>query len=383
MKNQKQFTPKTTCSELRIASISDIHLGHPRNNALYIVKNLFDAFPDNVETGKLNIILIAGDLYDRALMLNDESISEIDSWFVYILRLCVKYDIMLVVLEGTPSHDRGQPKRIRDLNKIANINANMIYVNELSIVYINKFDINVLFVPDECRPTTDLILEDVMDLMREHKLDKVDYAFMHGTFDYQVPAVAKCPKHNSNIYLNIVDKLIFIGHDHTRSSKDRIFAQGSFDRNTHGDEIPKGHYRAVVRSGKDFNVTFVENKNARSFVTIDVSELNIESTILAVDELVHKLNNGSFIRVKASKGHSILGSMLMLERKWPLINWSKLEVVEDVEKRELDKIDVTVYQPVTITSKNIVELFLTKALNMNNVDDEIILMAEKKLVELK
>ena len=383
MKNQKPYTPKTIYSELRIASISDIHLGHPKNNALYIVKNLYKAFPDNAETGKLSIILFAGDVYDRALMLNDDAVCEIDAWFVYMLRLCLKYNIMLVVLEGTPSHDRGQPKRIVDLNTVTGINANVLYANTLSIVHIDKFNINVLMVPDECCPTTEQTLSSVMQLMQESGLSKVDYAFMHGSFDYQVPAIAKSPKHSSSAYLNIVDKLIFIGHEHNKSSYSRIYAQGSFDRNSHGDEVPKGHYRAVVRSAQDYRVAFVENKKARTFKTIDVRSLDIHGTMLEIESLVQQVDNYSFIRVKANKGHPILGSMLTLEKKWPLINWSKLEVIEDVEKQELDKIDVRIYQPITITPKNIIELFLSKALNSPDANDEIISIAEKKLIELK
>lgn len=372
-----------TSFELRIASVSDIHLGHPKNRAEYIVNNLFQAFPNNVTTGQLDIILIAGDLFDRALMLTNDDVLKIDEFIIHLLRVCKKYDIMLIILEGTPSHDRHQPARIPFLNNATGINANVLYVDELSIKYIDKFNIHVLFVPDECRPTTDKILEDTYALLKEHQLTKVDYAFMHGSFDYQVPAVAKCPKHDSKAYLDIVDKLIFIGHEHTRSNHERIYAQGSFDRLTHGDEVPKGHYRATVRSREDYHIEFIVNHNARTFITIDVSDLDIDESMKKIESMVSKLNHFSFVRIKANKGHPILSSILLLEKEWNTFHWSKMEVDTETTLKEIETIDLTVYTPITITNSNIVDLFLTRVNKQDNLDLEIVTIAEKKLRELK
>ena len=58
-------------TELNIACISDIHLGNKRNNARNIIKNLYAAFPDNSKTGELDIIFIAGDVFDSLFSLSD------------------------------------------------------------------------------------------------------------------------------------------------------------------------------------------------------------------------------------------------------------------------------------------------------------------------
>lgn len=382
---QRLNTQRTTSFDLNIASLSDVHLGHPKNRAPYIIENLYRAFPDDEETAKLDIISIAGDLFDKALMLNDDDVLAIDRWMIHFLRLCKKHNITLIVLRGTPSHDLDQPKRIKVLNEIIGIGADLIYVDDLSIIEIPRFGINALFVPDECRPTTAKILEDILDLMRERNLSQVDFAFMHGTFDLQVPAVARCPKHDSKTYLSLVKNIIFIGHEHTMFVHERIHAHGSFDRLSHGDEIPKGHFRVRVSPRGDYESVFVENKNARVFKTVDVSGLDTEQAMSLLQKVVAEIPLWSFVRVKAPKGHPILSSMLTVERTWNATYWSKLEIVDEEEIKELEKIDLDLDKPIEITPDNIVRMFLMRVNNQSDVIalPEVIERAELKLRELK
>jgi UDP-2,3-diacylglucosamine pyrophosphatase LpxH len=92
-------------SKLNVASISDIHLGAKRTPTRHILQNLRLAFPDNEETGALDLICLVGDVFDTLLSLNHEDLVEIKIWIAEFLRLCVKHGIKLYILEGTPSHD--------------------------------------------------------------------------------------------------------------------------------------------------------------------------------------------------------------------------------------------------------------------------------------
>ena len=138
-------------SRLKIAELSDVHLGHHKTHAKHIIENLNKAFPDNDTTGQLDIIWIAGDLFDRMLNLPSDSVSAITNWVSKFLMMCKRRDILVRVLEGTPSHDWKQAKLLVDINEGSNINADLKYFTELSIEYIDKFGINVLYVPDEWR----------------------------------------------------------------------------------------------------------------------------------------------------------------------------------------------------------------------------------------
>jgi DNA repair exonuclease SbcCD nuclease subunit len=242
--------PRPSNAEFRIASASDLHLGHSKNPPEEMVERLKNAFPRNAETAKLDVIVLAGDVYDHLLNLPHESVSIIDEWIIYMLRLCKSMDIQLWVLRGTPSHDRDQSQRFVLLNDMLKIGCDILYVDELKVVWMPKFGIHVLFVPDEWTDDANKTLEEVHLLMKMAGITKVDYAIMHGQFEYQLPPVVKAQKHSSEAYLKIVDKLIFIGHVHLFSRNDRIIAQGSFDRISHGEEGPKGHVRAIVRASR-------------------------------------------------------------------------------------------------------------------------------------
>ena len=53
--------------QLRVVVLSDIHLGHPNTPTVEIIKNLNLAFPDNVEANSIDLIFIAGDVFDRLM----------------------------------------------------------------------------------------------------------------------------------------------------------------------------------------------------------------------------------------------------------------------------------------------------------------------------
>src|ERR1700744_5997385 len=72
--------------DLRIASFSDVHLGHPQTPTHLIVKNLRQyVFPNNDETAKLDLIIIGGDLFDEGLMYNDPDVPEIEGVMLSLL----------------------------------------------------------------------------------------------------------------------------------------------------------------------------------------------------------------------------------------------------------------------------------------------------------
>lgn len=357
----------TSSKEFRLAVVSDIHLGHKKNETEFIIGNLQRAFPDNAETAQLDLIVLAGDVFDGLLTLPDMSVAAIHFWIASFLQLCKKHDITVRVLEGTPSHDRQQSKMFTVINEAAAIDCDLKYVDELTIEYNPKFDMNFLYVPDEWEPTTERTLMQVHELMKIKHLDKVDFAFMHGQFEHQLPPVVKAPKHDAQAYLKLVDKLIFIGHVHIFSRYDRIIAQGSFDRLSHGEESPKGHVRACWRSHDDYEITFVENKGARKFITIECQGLTTEETLREVHEATQHLEDGSFVRISAYKDNPILTEMNQLVLYRPLISWSKI-VRDEVKPQSL--IDSPVFNqhtftPITITRDNIVKLVMDRLLSKN------------------
>lgn len=341
---------------LRISVVSDIHLGSRENPTQHIIHNLETAFLKDEEFSKIDLLVFAGDVFDRLLDLDNVGIHPIDVFFATLFRRCVKHNVIIRFLKGTPSHDRDQIDRLVTLAKILEVDGlNFEYFNTIDVEHIEALGIDVLYVPDEAMPTTEQTLACVKDVLKAKGLSQVDFAIMHGQFEYQIPEhIKKIPRHNSKAYLDIVREFIFIGHDHTHTRFERIVAQGSFDRLTHGQEEPKGHVVAVIE--KDYKeVFFIENKNAREYVTFDCTGKSLEDTLVLVKNKIEPLKENASVRVKAEKTHPIFANMDSLRRLAPTLVWSKLQKEPKVEALENSEIEED-YQPVLITKQNIVLL---------------------------
>lgn len=364
-------------SELRIATVSDIHMGHRSNPASEIAANLREAFPDNAETAQLDILFLAGDFFDRELSLSNDDVSETDMVIAYILRLCKKHDIMLRVLKGTQLHDQKQAERFVTINEVAQIGANLKYVNEIFIEHIEQYGITVLYVPDEANASTEKTLTQVKELLQAKGLTQVDFAIMHGAFRHQLPEISDDHKHDSEAYLELVKWLIFVGHVHTFSQYKRIIAQGSFDRLSHGQEEAKGHVRAVVRQDS-YELKFVENKKAKKFVTIDCKDLDLDASLRKVQEVIKTLPEESFVRVELTPVNPLCTNMDTLIKLHPFYSWSKKVIEEKTEEVDIITNPIT-YTPITLTKENLPTLLMERL--TRSVSSAAVLVASQEVLK--
>ena len=147
-----------------------------------VFRNLEKAFPDNSETEQLDIIFIAGDVFDTLMFLSADDVGFIKLWIAKLLRLAAKYNIIVRVLEGTPSHDRKQSLLFPLINGMAEIKADVRHITEIYIEHIEKHNINVLYIPDEATATPEKTYEQVIELMSSKGLAQVDFAIMQPSF---------------------------------------------------------------------------------------------------------------------------------------------------------------------------------------------------------
>lgn len=350
--------------KLKIATISDVHLGHKRNKTQDIIAALDASFLNHPDLPECDIIFIAGDLFDRLLEPTAPEKPDIYLWFVRLCRFCQINNIVLRILEGTPSHDWKQCEVLPTIKTISTLDLDFKYVKTLSIEYIEKFNINVLYMPDEWRSTPEETFEEVKDLLKSKGLTSVEFGVFHGNFEYQLPQHIKgIPRHSSQEYLNIVSELIFIGHIHTHSRFERIVAQGSFDRLSHGEEEPKGFVIADVDIGKnDRNVYFVENKYAKIYKTINCTGMSLQETIEHVKQVITNLPANSAIRIEAEQDHLVFTNMEAITTLCQTMTWTKKQISPeqiDIEKEYDTSEDM--YQAVTLTRDNIQEILLSRA----------------------
>ena len=356
--------------DIRLACFSDIHLGHRRNDSHEMIKALDKCIHQEGLLERIDILFLAGDVFDRLLDLNHAAISDIDYWIAKLIHGCETHGVTLRVLEGTPSHDREQSERFVTIHKLMDSKTNFRYVKQVEIEYIPHLECNVLYIPDEFSPTCAETLAVVQKAMKAQALEQVDIAVMHGQFAHQLPAEIKdLDCHDTEAYLNLTKSLILIGHVHHHSVMDKIVAQGSFDRLAHGEEEAKGYVYVEIKNGVA-RPYFIENKDARIYKTIAVYGMDMVQVYEHLTQALDGMLPLSCIRIEAEPTHPVFANFNEVMRAHSTMVWSKLAktIKGDHEKvrivNEFDK-----WSPVEITPANIEDL-LMRSLAKRNLSEE-------------
>lgn len=350
---------------LRIVDISDVHNGHNTTSAAKISDEIRKCFPYGKWASSIDIFCLSGDWYDKLLPNNHPDNFITESTMFYLLNWCKDHNITFLIVDGTPLHDAGQIQKFIHINKEAGINADVVLVDEIDIVYLSKFDMNVLFVPDRPRTTPEETYEIVCKKLKENNLSYVNLAIMHGCFQYQLPKLAPDHKHKEENYKDIVKGPIIIGHIHTHSSNGNIIAPGSFSRLGHGEEEPKGFVEVVLQPNGEFKAQFHENKSATIYKTINITGLDLTDSFEKIKRIIKDIPSGSKVRLECEQGHpmSMDKTFMVLKTEYIDIHWTikvnapKTEIAEDEEVFSLEND----YVPLVINKDNLEELIVNKA----------------------
>lgn len=351
---------------------SDIHLGHIRTPNNHIISS-FKKFILSDKNKNIDILFIAGDMFDRLLDLNSKEVHEIIDLFNNLLTYCFNNNIMLRILEGTPSHDWQQCEILIKLNEIRNNKCNLKYFKHLDIEYIENLDKYILYIPDEwCYDHSDLEKQ-ITQKLSQHNITQVDIAILHGQFKYQLATKKYSGFYfKEEYFLKLVKGYIHVGHYHMFSSFDRIIANGSLERLAHGEEKPKGY--VLVENNR---YSFIENTDSFTYVTINVTN---STTLDKLDKLIYKFNKNSFIRLLVSKDHAFninfndlklrymdYNIKKIVKERIPEVNTITYILTDDVlDFSNTAKLDTSIYNTLInrITSKyKLAESELTKLYN--------------------
>lgn len=268
---------------------SDIHLGHKNTPTEHIIRS-FKSHILNEKNKDIDVLFIAGDLFDHLLYLNTKEAQQCISLIHYLLEYCWNNQITLSVLEGTPSHDWYQSALIVKINELREHKVDLHYHKSLQIEYLAEHQKYILYIPDEwCKSQQELEAQ-VSEQLQHHGIEKVDIAILHGQFRYQLqgrPSSAFC--YDEAYFLNLVRERIHIGHYHVHTSFDRIIANGSLERLAHGEEQPKGYL--LMDNGTP---VFIENPDAYTYTTIAVTD---KTTQAKLDKQILSLRHKSHVRL--------------------------------------------------------------------------------------
>ena len=333
--------------------LSDIHLGHRRNKTEFIIHNLREYFKDyHTQIKKCRIIFIAGDIFDTLLTTHGDDYLKATEWITELILYCQHNKIKLRILEGTPSHDWRQAKLISQIIDKLNIDINYKYISTLYIENMVDEGINILYVLDEYKPKAIDTYKEVLDLMKDKGLSKVDIAIMHGQFKYQIPMVELESSHDEDSYLNIVKYFINIGHIHTPSIySGRILAQGSFDRLAHNEEEDKGGMLCTIYKDGSYKFLFLKNTRSKVFITLDYnkSSLSTEEVSNDIRNRLKGIEDDSYIRILINDVKSIEG----LKDEYPFLHFKIVNKEEKKMKIGEDILEAKVIESFTIDESNI------------------------------
>ena len=351
--------------EIKGIVLSDIHLGNSRNKTRDVVNNIITEVSRHTD---IDIIIIAGDLYDRILSFgSDEAITSI-AFMTWLVDFCKKNDIILRLLEGTPSHDFGQGAVFEEMFG-NDKDIDFRYVSDIEVETISKFNINILYVPDEARKEVEETMH-VIDTTRDGK--DIHIAVMHGQFHYQLPF--KLESSFDEDRFKFVEYFIFIGHVHEFNPRGKIIPQGSFDRLTHGNDGPKGYVRFRINPNTGGSYKFIENKNAKLFDTIIIKTSDMTK---ASAQLRKKLlgYSSEYLRIEV-RDESIDTTVLVdLARKHNVILTVKDKARTEEKDCEMTLLESTQF---SITQDNVLSLLLGRI----KINDDVKTTIKTELKEL-
>lgn len=346
---------------------------------------MFSDFKDIGGFSDLDILFIAGDLFDAALYFSNEDVCHILLFMRELMAWCERNHIRLRVLEGTPSHDRGQSRNLLPIAKTFAF-LDFRYIETMCVEGFYDLGITCLYVPDEFGGSALQAQGLIQNELDNLGYEKVDIAIMHGMFKYQVPEVGSDRfKYDERFILDRVRYFINIGHVHIHTTYERIIAQGSTDRISHGEEGPKGACLQVLDPVRGNSFHFIENKLACLFITVHIRKNDLEKAVATVRKKAASLPGFAHLRIKAPRDNPVLNVFDQLAREFPMIFFTKLTEEDEKEKNKLltqaDILDID-YTPIHITKENVVGMLMGQIRNKHVFRGTDLYKLELKLQEL-
>lgn len=368
-------------------TISDIHLYNDQNETTHITKALtefMDGYQSTGQFSKLDIIFIAGDIFDDARDTKHPDAFESMLWMRLLMGFCARNGIKLRILEGTPGHDFGQAKIFGPLASAVE-DLDFRYVEFLSFERMEDLGLTILYVPDEWAGSAAICKEQIIEMMQANDIEKFDIACMHGMFDFQLPDLGDHPlKHDSAWFLSIVRAYINIGHDHTPKFHERIIVQGSFDRMAHGEEHKKGGVVCHLRLNGDHWYDFIENKLARIYKTITVKTMDLEAGVAQIVKVLDRLPANAHVRISTAKNNPILGVIDEFRRAHPKMKFKKHDDKKQAETRNdslADTVGLTSsYVAISLPKANIVDMTMKAVGDLSDEDAQLLRSELEKLL---
>ena len=347
-------------SEISVLSMGDIHFGCSRNNTESIIRNMYDMITSHAN---IDLLLLGGDIFDKQLPFGSDDSNMVTSFMLWLSKFCVKHNIIIRSVEGTPSHDVRQTVGIANIINKSDIPVDFKHYTDITVEYIESLDVRLLFVPDEIRPTITETMKDIHDIIPD---EGIDIAIVHGHMNYQLPITLESSYPDDSF--DFVRYCVLISHVHNHTSKGKIIAPGSFDRLVFGEEEAKGAIYLKINPNTGLYWTFLENKGAKLFDTIEINDNDISK---AKGRLLKKLSKYSsdYLRIVYRDKTLDVKLLASICRENNIILSTKY-ISDEIEEGE-DDIPSDIIEEFSITKDNIYQLLSSE------VDVDVVIFDEE------
>lgn len=338
---------------------SDHHNLHPNTPTRHILSNLDTFYYKENDLAKIDLSVFNGDFFHDLAPANDPNMVLCQRWIKKNLQKSHDNKVHVRIIEGTSSHDWGQPEQF-DVLKPKD-SPYIKYINTLCIEYIPELEIHVMYVPDNFgHIPTEHIYESALKLLSEWNLKQVDFIFLHGGLDFQLPPMAnkKGTLYDSVKWSPLARKAIFTGHIHKPVQKDNFYGVGSFDRTAFGEMHPKGAYRFSFNKD-DFRAEFWENKNALIYDKILINkEMDSKAVIKELNKYLSKTPpKNTHIRLVGGLSSVTVPLLNDYKDRFPQYSFD----LENIKEENIE-IDDTLYTP---------EMYKGVSLTKGNLQDSL------------
>ncbi|QXN67968.1 hypothetical protein FPHOBKDP_00218 [Listeria phage LPJP1] len=262
------------------------------------------------ESDKIDLIVIAGDLFDRILKFDEVGGKLVLNFMQELIEWTNKNNIYFRIIQGTKTHDYNQLAVFRKA-EVDNYNFKIyetVYNEKLTI---NEKEFNILYLPEEYP-------EDMNDYYKEFfdvQENTYDMIFGHGMIDFVAftgyeddteKIVKKAPVFVADDLIKITKGPICFGHIHDyHEYKKQIYYSGSFSRYSHGDTMDKGYLYIKLNSEdtSEYEISFYVNELAPTYATIDLDKIKYDN----MEDLASLINDSreeyDFIRIKSTNNN--------------------------------------------------------------------------------
>lgn len=260
-----------------IAVIADIHWDALEPKKQYHELQFFNAFLERID--KLDLLVIAGDVFDTKILLNSRTSLKALQWMSEVVDICKRRNCKIRIIKGTNSHDNNQLDAFNGYDD----GSDFFHIYRECTSEETLPGMKCLYCPDEVM--TQKEWEDqYADLLFGNIYDAI---FFHGSFDIVLPEIVNQEsefmgsKGIAFKYSHFKDiSHIMVGghwHDGSSSEGEHMYYTRSYSRWSYGEMNPKGFvYLDYDTDDKSYCLQRVINPYADRFITYTVDTKSMQ-----------------------------------------------------------------------------------------------------------